>query len=305
MKPFRKLHSSRFQYGLRGLLGLVVALGIVLSWIASRIAEKRQERALVADIEEQGGIVQYDWQVAGKNTWPGPGFLKDLCGRDCCADVVHIRAAAASKLDFSRFGALHSIRTLSLAGADVTDEGLCYVGRLDTLVTLNLTDTTVTDKGLSCLKGLRSVHHLLLKGTGVSDAGMATLAELPLLETLTVDATNVSDRGLSYLEGSALKTLSLDNTKVTDRGVVCAKRLSHLEQLYLNETQITDAGVMQLCDSVSLKVLELDRTAVTDKCLSYLKAMRSLERLSICDTLVTIDGGADFEDAMPECNVYW
>ena len=72
----------------------------------------------------------------------------------------------------------------------------------------------------------------------------------------------------------------LDNTKVTDAGLVHLQGLSQLQDLGLDDTKVTDAGLVHLQGLSQLQVLELDNTKVTDAGLVHLQGLSQLQALA-------------------------
>ena len=69
-----------FQFSIRSLLLLVVAVAVPFSWLAVEIQQAKREREAVVGIEELGGHVTYDWKV-GKGVAlppPGPAWLRSM-----------------------------------------------------------------------------------------------------------------------------------------------------------------------------------------------------------------------------------
>ena len=52
---------------------------------------------------------------------------------------------------------------------------------------------------------------------------------------------------------------------MTDAGLVHLKRLTQLQQLYLERTKVTDAGLEHLKGLTQLRNLDLSQTEVTDE----------------------------------------
>jgi hypothetical protein len=63
---------------------------------------------------------------------------------------------------------------------------------------------------------------------------------------------------------NSLRSLDLDNSHVSDAGVVHLAKLDRLEQLSLCNTQITDAGLLQFEKMKQLRFLDLFGTRTTD-----------------------------------------
>ena len=74
------------------------------------------------------------------------------------------------------------------------------------------------------------------------------------------------------------------------------KSLTNLEELYLDDTQITGAGLEHLKDLTKLKRLGLQNTQITDAGLVNLKGLTSLERLNAGDTHISDVGLVHLKD---------
>ena len=122
------------RFSLRGLIVLVLVIGVWVGWI---VRSARIQRAAVAVITQAGGRVAYDWEkssnavgFSGAGPW-APRWLVDLIGVDYFGHVTE-------------------------AGFDPTcvpDEVLAQVGRLRQVEELYLNRTSVSDAGLCNLRG--------------------------------------------------------------------------------------------------------------------------------------------------------
>lgn len=82
---------------------------------------------------------------------------------------------------------------LDLAGTEVKDSDLPWIGRLHNLYSLDLNNTRITDAGLESLKSLERLEILNLYGTAVGDSGVVFLKSLPTLKKVYLWGTAVSD----------------------------------------------------------------------------------------------------------------
>ncbi len=228
------LFRWRFQFSIRSLLVLTVAVALPFSWLAVAVKSAREQKAVVAAIEKWGGNVDYDWAFDKDGNFlprarpPEPPWLRSWLGEDF-------------------FGAVECVSGPT-NNPQVTDEGLAHLTGLPQLKGLQLIGTKVTDQGLAYLDGLPQLTGLLLDGTQVTDAGLAHLAALTKLRTLYLSNTQVSDSGLAYVAGlPELRMLWLINTpQVTDAGLLRLARLRKLQQLKLNGVYVTDEGIERL-----------------------------------------------------------
>jgi hypothetical protein len=80
------------------------------------------------------------------------------------------------------------------------------------------------------------------------------------------------------------------------------ERLTQLQRLELEDTQVTDAGLKHLEGLTQLHYLSLSGTQVTDAGREHLKALKQLRWLHLAWTHCTDAGMKKFEQAMPDCN---
>ena len=82
----------RFQFSIRSLLVLTVAVAIPCSWLAVKMKAARRQKEIVAGIITVKGTVFYDWQVDADHYYnplqkaqpPEPAWLRRLLGNDLC-----------------------------------------------------------------------------------------------------------------------------------------------------------------------------------------------------------------------------
>ncbi len=288
----------RFQFSVRSLLVLVLAVALPCGWLAGDMKKAREQKKAAGEIEKiaghmqiadhvRGGVttfpnVYYDWKLALGSNWtansqpPGAPWLRNLLGEDFFADVVMVSTFSTKNADtaLESLHALTGLQSLNLDGADVTDVGLKRLKGLTTLQELSLSYTKITDGGLENLKGLTTLQELYLDGTQVTDAGLENVRELPALSCLSLERTHVTDAGLDCLKHfknfTSFRTLRLSDTQVTDAGLENLKDLTALTTLMLNGTQVTDAGLERLKGLTALRKLWVE-TKVTDAALKKLQ----------------------------------
>jgi hypothetical protein len=251
----------RFQYSLRSLFVLTLAVAIPCKWLAMAMKQAREQREVVELVRKADpDAALYDYQFDGRlgtrlrGQRQGPAWLGTLLGDDFFAHVVI--------LDF--------------------------VG------------STVSDDSLEPIEAMPRLERLFLIGTEVSDTGLKHLKGLTQLVVLDLSSTKISDSGLQYVEGlTQLVELHVQDTKVADAGLMHLKRMTRLQALVLKETNVTDAGLRHLAELPQLDFLTLDGTMVTDRGLEHLKRLPNLGSLGIKGTRVTEAGAKDLQKALP------
>jgi hypothetical protein len=76
--------------------------------------------------------------------------------------------------------------------------------------------------------------------------------------------------------------------------------MKNLESLMMQDTPITDAGLVHLRGLTSLRELHVQNTAVGDKGLIHLEGLSNLKDLQIWNTQVTEEGLQQLEQAIPD-----
>jgi hypothetical protein len=114
------------------------------------------------------------------------------------------------------------------------------------------------------------------------------------------DVSSVVDSDLGRVhEWSRLQQLYLSNTRITDAGLKYVEGRRELDTLDLEGTQVTDAGLAHLHDLPKLRFLILNSTRITGKGLRHLKGLAHLQDLSLDKTQITDDDLPTLKD-LPE-----
>ena len=133
-----------FQFSIRSLLVLTVAVALPCNWLAIEMQKARHQREAVNAINNSGGIVQYDLCT------PAPIWLKNLFGEDLFADVIGVGAIKDAQL--KHCAGLPRLQELELDSSTVTDEGLVDLAVLAQLQRVSLNATNITDEGVAKLQ---------------------------------------------------------------------------------------------------------------------------------------------------------
>ena len=172
----------RFQFSIRSLLVLTVAVAIPCSWLAVEGQRAIKQRNLVVEVRKSACLVGRDWEFDSKVEYirnahlPEPEWLLNLLGEDFFDTVV-----------------------IAELTTDATDATLGTVRGLTSLKELDLSGTQVTDAGLEQLRDLTELQHLSLWETKIGNTGLGYLKALAKLQELSLYKTQVTDVGLEYL----------------------------------------------------------------------------------------------------------
>jgi hypothetical protein len=176
----------QFQFGIRSLLVLTVAVAVPTSWFAVRMREaRRQQKAADAIVRSGSAVVVYDWEV-DSNFDPlptprpsGQDLPRFLLGSDFFDDVcaVYFTASKVINPGLENLRDLTKLKVLYFLRTTVTDAGLEDIGCLTQLDTLILYAIPITDEGLKNLNNLTQLRNLEVYDTGVTYAGVKKLQQ--------------------------------------------------------------------------------------------------------------------------------
>ena len=195
------------------------------------------------------------------------------------------------------------LRELHIMVSPVSDESLKTIAKLPKLEKLSLSDTNVTANGMVHLSKMTNLTYLRARGFPTNDS-LRSLSKLEKMEELSLEESLVTDEGLVHLKGlKSLRNLSLVDTKVTgsglkdlpgsikklrlwgcpvsDRTAEGLSKLTNVEELNLNQTEIGDNGLGHLAKLTKLRELRLKETKVTDAGMAQLRKIENLEMLSL------------------------
>jgi serine/threonine protein kinase len=168
---------------------------------------------------------------------------------------------------------------------DVDNTTLAAIQGLN-LVSIDLSGTRVTGEGLQFLKGMSLLKKVDLSTTAISDADCKVLATLPLF-SLNLGSTGITGAGLKAL--SASKTLSelfLDDTKFGDD--IGSLNPLPITWLSVKDTEFSDKDLRQLV-LPKLNQLTLDDTKITDLGLLSMVSRKELKTVWVreCSNITT------------------
>lgn len=127
--------------------------------------------------------------------------------------------------------------------------------------------------------------------------------DLDMMDVLAGEITLRESRRLSRHE--TLRLLWLSEAELAGGVLEVIGKLSNLEDLRLDATNVTDEQLTSLRDLKRLKRLNLYMTDVTDKGLESLARLKSLDKLELTKTFVTPAGIAWLKERLPETEIVY
>ncbi len=275
---------------------LILVLGGGFGWVVRRA---RIQRDAVVAIRDAGGLVTYDW--GWKDGRPGPPgatsrwpkWLIKAFGADFFDTVtlVNLNGVRVYKGNDPLMDQVGQLENLDLNGSEaITDAGLVHFRRLTQLRDLDLGSTSATGAGLQHLAGMTRLKRLILPPGPIADADLVHLKGMTDLEWLeTSSQPNLTDAGLTHLEGLvSLKTLAITSPTITSEGLMHLRNMKRLENLFLDESGVTDLAPIRYL--ASLELLSLHGSSIVDAGLADVQDLKGLNDLDLTATKVTDAG---------------
>ena len=181
-------------------------------------------------------------------------------------------------------------------------------------------------EGLSRMKQLQSLG--LIDWSGRSESDLAALSKMTNLQNLTVDASFAGCEqlhllaGLEHLESFTmqhgwltradadgisklphLNTLNLSWGVLDNNTMAGIANMQQLEELYIDATSVTTAGLKLLERHPSLQRVDLFEVPVGDDVAESLSKVPNLKVAGLLNTEVTLSGVEKLQQALPDCVV--
>ena len=184
--------GPRFRFGMRGMLGFVLAITLLLGGAAEYYGRQRAEQRIVAQLNSRQTDVEWSFGRASRVLMtPGTDqdFMQTVERLKELSDLRTLQVNNGSRLSASvtaQLAELTSLRQLFLQHVPVSDSDLEPLGRLWRLELLELEGSGLTDEGLARFYPLKNLKRLYLYNADprkVTPQGMQRLrAEIPTLE---------------------------------------------------------------------------------------------------------------------------
>jgi hypothetical protein len=290
------------RFSLGALLLFVALWGLIWSWVAQYIVQRRAVDGIVS-LDPSSVCIAYDddWDTneRSRTAW-----------RDVFHHPVHLELPPSVPMTSAALrdvGALRKLRDLWIEPEYPLDcsflrnlthienlsiglhfsacgnykrfwryEDLATIARLPSLKYLLLSMTDKDLVSLLAVNGLHSLEHLSVRPGFVLSAGencepafgsggLHGLRGLTTLRSLDLGFTATTDDSLSSLIGcDSLKWLFLNDTRIDGRGFACLVRVGRLECINVVNTKVDDAALSTLAELKSLRTLYLYHTRVTE-----------------------------------------
>lgn len=162
--------------------------------------------------------------------------------------VVNLRESGNVKSAGIKYLQNLPLRELDLELTGIDDAALTDIAKIRSLQILHIGGTKITTSGIRKLQGMPLLNHLRINATDFSADWIATLKSMPQLRKMSLAWTHLNDSNIAeFVEKlPELENLDLEGTKLSDAGIQQLKKLKHLSWVNLKQTLATRAGVDKL-----------------------------------------------------------
>jgi serine/threonine protein kinase len=162
---------------------------------------------------------------------------------------------------------------------EVSDRELQRLVGISHLETLNLTRQPISAAGFAAFRGCTELKNLSLNGSGIETDAIPTVLEFQKLEEFMFQLTYCDTWAEQISTLPLLRKVIAYRCDLSDTGVTSLSKAPRLEDLTLSECGVSDASLKALSNTTSLKSLLL------------------------YSELITLQGMAQLQQALPECQI--
>jgi hypothetical protein len=186
VSAYRQRRLGRCHFSMRAFLTAVGLLCVCLGLVSVKWRRAQQQRNVVNEIRQIGGVVEYDYQFTETGLRDLSADLNSQTVRwmplsvDLWSEVYRVELSRTSvrDTDLAMLQSFRHLKSLELHNTDISDAGLIHVSRCVELTHLDLQATHITDRGLRYVETLHNLRSLWIGvPNSVSDDGLARLRQ--------------------------------------------------------------------------------------------------------------------------------
>lgn len=256
VSPARLSMRLPLRFSLRALLLVTLFAGVLLGFAARVHSRGSRQRQVLVAAAKAGGHVRYDFECYSESPYYAvQRGLAPRIGPDLVGNVLILNFDSSSprrwRTSLPQVTELQSIQYFSACGSGLEPEDIEHLSRLQQLKELHLQYS----QDLPDLRPLANLSHLEL--LGVNSCRGVTAAKLQAFRSLP-----------------RLKKIDLCCSDATDEIVPLLAKFPALEEIHVEASNITAAGLVQLKSSKSLRVIHLDASQAQAEITQQLPGLR-------------------------------
>ena len=154
------------------------------------------------------------------------------------------------------------ITSILIDSSDMSEKGLIPLASMENLIQLRIR-SRLTDAAIPFIINMRSLQFLNLPQADFTDDGILALSAHPNIELLRIGGKRLSNKSLeSIATMSSLSFLHLIAVPIDDQGLPALYGMQHLQSLYLDDTVVTDEGLVKLLEHLPRLHLHINQNHI-------------------------------------------
>ena len=154
------------------------------------------------------------------------------------------------------------ITSILIDSSDVSEKGLSPLTSMENLIQLRIR-SRLTDAAIPFIINMKSLQFLNLPQADFTDDGILALSAHPNIELLRIGGKRLSNKSLeSIATMSSMSFLHLIAVPIDDQGLPALYDMQHLQSLYLDDTAVTDEGLVKLLEHLPRLHLHINQNHI-------------------------------------------
>jgi hypothetical protein len=144
----------------------------------------------------------------------------------------------------------------------ITEKGLMPLTSMANLIQLRIR-SRITDLAIPSIINMKALKFLNLPQADFTDEGILALSTHPNIQLLRIGGNRLSNTSLDSIANmSSLTFLHLINVPINDQGLSALYGAQHLQSLYLDDTDVTDFGLVKLIEQLPRLHLHINQNHI-------------------------------------------
>ena len=178
------------------------------------------------------------------------------------ATTLHLDGPLVTDQDLLLLTNNDQITSILIDHSVITEKGLMPLTSMTNLIQLRIR-SRLTDLAVPSIINMKALKFLNLPQADFTDEGILALSTHPNIQLLRIGGKRLSNTSLdSIATMSSLTFLHLINVPIDDQGLSALYGAQHLQSLYLDDTDVTDVGLVKLIEQLPKLHLHINQNHI-------------------------------------------
>jgi hypothetical protein len=178
------------------------------------------------------------------------------------ATTLHLDGSLVTDQDLLLLTNNDQITSILIDHSVITEKGLMPLTSMANLIQLRIR-SRITDLAIPSIINMKALKFLNLPQADFTDEGILALSTHPNIQLLRIGGNRLSNTSLDSIANmSSLTFLHLINVPINDQGLSALYGAQHLQSLYLDDTDVTDVGLVKLIEQLPRLHLHINQNHI-------------------------------------------